>query len=69
MKRMKLDPTFEPCQPVEGEEVFANGIIRWNISKMQEYIDAHPEDIEFLEMDMKLLTAEYTNINLNHFQL
>jgi hypothetical protein len=66
MKRMKLDPAFVPCEPVEGEEVFANGVIRWNISKMQEYIDAHPEEVEFKQMDMKLLTNEYTNLNLNH---
>ncbi|TYS17736.1 hypothetical protein FZC78_07705 [Rossellomorea vietnamensis] len=66
MKLMKLSPAFKPCQPVEGEEVFANGVIRWNISKMQEYIDAHPEEIEFKQMEMKLLTNEYTNIDLDH---
>lgn len=66
MKRLKLDSTFKPCPPAEEEEVFANGVIRWNISKMQEFIDAHPQEIEYKQMDMQLLTEEYTNINLDH---
>ncbi|WP_404429613.1 hypothetical protein [Sutcliffiella horikoshii] len=66
MKLLKLDRTFQPCLPAEGDEVFANGVIRWNISKMQEYIDTHPHQVESKQMELTLLTQEYTNINLEH---
>lgn len=46
MNMIKLDPTFTPCLAEEGDEIFANGVIRWNITKMDEYIDTHPSKVE-----------------------
>ncbi|MFE7060828.1 hypothetical protein ACFVAD_01585 [Sutcliffiella sp. NPDC057660] len=60
---IKLDPTFTPCLAEEGDEIFANGVIRWNITKMQEYIDTHPSKVEYKQMELKLLTSDIRNIN------
>lgn len=37
-KKLKLDRDFVPCPESDGDELFANGIFEFNITKMTEYI-------------------------------
>jgi len=37
-EKLKIDKNFKPCPADDGEEVYANGIFKFNISKMIEYI-------------------------------
>jgi hypothetical protein len=34
LKRLKIDKYFTPCLADYGEEIYANGIFKFNISKM-----------------------------------
>ncbi len=43
LKRLKIDKNFKPCPAEEGEEVYANGIFKFNISKMIPYIQNNPD--------------------------
>ncbi|MFH0985549.1 MAG: ParB/Srx family N-terminal domain-containing protein [Candidatus Omnitrophota bacterium] len=41
-KKLKLDRDFVPCPESEGDELFANGIFEFNITKMIEHIRERP---------------------------
>jgi hypothetical protein len=38
--RLDLDPHFRPCEPLEGEELYPNGIFEFNITRLLAYIGA-----------------------------
>jgi len=38
--RLDLDPHFRPCEPVEGDELYPNGIFEFNISRLLAHIGA-----------------------------
>ena len=37
-RRLKIDKNFKPCLTDDGDEVYANGVFKFNISKMIAYI-------------------------------
>ncbi len=36
--RLDLDRHFQPCEPLEGEEIYPNGIFEFNITRLLAYI-------------------------------
>jgi hypothetical protein len=38
--RLNLDPHFRPCEPVDGDELYPNGIFEFNISRLLGYLFA-----------------------------
>lgn len=36
--RLDLDPHFRPCEPVDGDELYPNGIFEFNISRLLCYL-------------------------------
>lgn len=36
--RLDLDPHFRPCEPLEGEELYPNGIFEFNVTRLLAYI-------------------------------
>jgi ParB/Sulfiredoxin domain len=38
--RLELDPSFEPCETVDGDELYPNGIFEFNITRLSAYIVA-----------------------------
>ena len=38
--RLDLDPSFEPCETVAGDELYPNGIFEFNITRLSAYIVA-----------------------------
>jgi hypothetical protein len=42
-KILNIDKNFKPCPADEGEEVFVNGIFKFNISRMIEHIQNNPD--------------------------
>lgn len=42
-EKLNTDKNFNPCPVEEGEEVFANGIFKFNISKMIAHIENNPD--------------------------
>ena len=51
MTKLKADKAFIPCPLDDGDELFPNGIFKFNITKMHEYIQKNidtfvPEEVE-----------------------
>jgi len=38
--RLHVDPCFRPCQALEGDEIYPNGIFEFNITRLSAYIGA-----------------------------
>ncbi|MBF0595201.1 MAG: hypothetical protein HQL22_09560 [Candidatus Omnitrophica bacterium] len=45
IKKMKVDKSFVPCSVADGDEMYANGIFVFNITKMIECLGADPDGI------------------------
>ena len=41
--KLKLNKKFEPCAAETGDELFANGIFEFNISRLLAFIERHPQ--------------------------
>lgn len=64
-KKLKVNKNFVPC-PVETEdELFPNGIFVFNITKMNEYIQTHSEDIPCEEIAVSDFSNSST-VNESH---
>ena len=50
MQPLRADPSFTPCPVVHDDELFPNGIFVFNISRMLEYLENRPTDVELVEM-------------------
>lgn len=38
--RLRLDRCFRPCEALDGEEIYPNGIFEFNITRLLAYIDS-----------------------------
>jgi hypothetical protein len=38
--RLDRDPSFQPCEAVDGDELYPNGIFEFNITRLSAYIVA-----------------------------
>ena len=46
MQPLKADPYFSPCPIDDGDELFPNGIFLFNVSRMLEYLETKPAEVE-----------------------
>ena len=53
MTKLKLSPKFEPCTTDEGDELFANGIFEFNITRLLAFISAHPDQFPLEHVDIR----------------
>lgn len=44
-RKLKVDSNYVPCPAEAGDEVYPNGVFRFNITKLLEYIQQNPEQI------------------------
>jgi len=44
-KKMKADKNFVPCPVDDEDELFPNGFFEFNITKIVDYIQKHPDEI------------------------
>ncbi len=62
--KFKLDKNFNPLPADEGDEIFANGIFEFNVTKMMAFIKANAEMFPIEQVDVKLLsTGTPGNVN------
>jgi hypothetical protein len=50
--KLTLDHTFEPCAEEEGDELFANGIFVFNITRLTAFIETHPQQFPVESVDV-----------------
>jgi hypothetical protein len=48
------DLNFKPCELEEGHEFMPNGMFTFNITRLLEYIERHPEDYKQIEIDVAI---------------
>jgi hypothetical protein len=66
LRTLKVDKNFTPCPVAVGDELFPNGIFEFNITKMLEYIQEHPDDITTEEVSVSDFYKEFSSINESH---
>jgi hypothetical protein len=61
-RMLTFNPDFIHCQLQEGDEYIVNGIFVFNISRMIEFIDLHPEKLIADDLD----DANYYSLHKHH---
>ena len=60
---LEVNPTFEPCPAVQGDELFRNGIFEFNITKIQKYIQDNAGRLLFTEAVVQAYPGEFSQID------
>ena len=62
-KRLTINKDFKPCPADDGEEVYANGIFKFNISKMITHIQNNPDVFPTETVVVKDIYSKSSHIN------
>jgi hypothetical protein len=62
----KCDNDFIPCHVAIGDELFPNAIFEFNITKIIEHIQKHPDAINLAEVSVNDFCKEFSSINESH---
>jgi hypothetical protein len=65
-RQLRVDVHFIPCPVDEGDEVYANGIFEFNISKLIEYIRNNLRAVALEEVSVSGFYPEFSSINESH---
>jgi hypothetical protein len=65
-KRMRIDDYFTPCPVTTEDELFANGLFVFNITKMIEYVKENPDSVTLEEVAVSDFSAGLSSINESH---
>lgn len=52
-KKLKADKKFQSCLVDHGDEIYPNGIFRFNVSKLLKFIDENPADFALESVDVE----------------
>jgi len=66
IKPLRVDPRFSPCPVDDGDELFPNGIFVFNVSRMLEYLEERPTDVELVEIAVCHLDQGFAVLNESH---
>jgi hypothetical protein len=64
-RAIKLNPDFVPCTIDNNDEYLRNGIFVFNITKLNAYIDAHPDEFNIVDIDVDYYYRAFTCRELN----
>jgi hypothetical protein len=64
--KLNYENNFVPCFANEGDEIFANGIFEFNISKMIEYVESHETEFEITELRVSDYYRGFSGVNESH---
>lgn len=63
---MKADTDFTPCPVADGDELYANGIFVFNITKLVEHVRSNPESFPLEEVATDDFFKEHSSIKESH---
>lgn len=63
-----MDAGFTPCEVDDDDELFANGIFVFNITKMLAYIARQPDGVEMVDIRVSDLDRGSSSLNEAHVQ-
>jgi hypothetical protein len=64
-RAISLNPDFIPCALENNDEYFRNGIFVFNVTKLNAYIDAHPDEFNIVDIDVDYYHRMFTCRELN----
>lgn len=67
-KLLKVENDFTPFPSDDEDEMFANGIFEFNITKMIEYIQENPDRFILEEVKISDFFSEFSSINNSHVE-
>ena len=65
---LKADTSFVPCPIQDGDELYPNGIFVFNITKMIEYLQNNPDNVDLVEVAVDDFFAEHSCIDESHVE-
>jgi hypothetical protein len=65
-RTLKLLKDFSPCPVKNGDEIYANGIFQFNISKMVDFIHSNLTDFAREDVSVDDFPEEFSSINEEH---
>jgi hypothetical protein len=68
MQKMKVDPNFTPCPVHEDDEIFPNGIFEFNVTRIVDYLNTTPPDVEVAEVAVTDLDQGFSTLNESHVE-
>lgn len=68
IQKLKADPRFTPCPVHDGDELFPNGIFEFNVTRIAEYLNKNPPDVELVEVAVSDLDQGFSSLNESHVQ-
>ena len=63
---MKVDTDFTPCPVAAGDELYANGIFVFNITKLIEHVGNNPDSFQLTEVAVAEFFKENSSIDESH---
>ena len=68
-EKLEANEKFIPCPCDKGDEMFANGIFVFNITKMLEYIKKNSNKIDLVEVSVADFPKSFSSIDETHADL
>ncbi len=68
IQELKTDARFTPCPVHDDDELFPNGIFEFNVTKIVEYLNRNPPDVELVEVAVSDLDQGFSSLNEPHVQ-
>ncbi len=62
-RALRIDPTFSPCIPRVGDEMFPNGIFEFNITRMVEYLQTKTSGMKPIDIAVDELPWQASTVN------
>ena len=66
MKPLKLNKKIVACEVNKGDEIYQNGIFQFNITKLIEHINKHPDKFSVEEVAISDINTVSSSINEAH---
>lgn len=63
IKPLKVDPGFVPCPVQDGDELFANGIFEFNITRLIEYVERNPAEVALVEVEVSDIGQAFSRLD------
>jgi len=68
MGMLKADIDFVPYPVRDGDELFPNGIFEFNVTRIFEYLESNPKDVNLVEVAVSDFHPEFSSIDKSHIE-
>lgn len=65
-EKLIADDSFTPCPINDDDELYPNGIFVFNITKLIEYIEKNPNEIDLVKVEVADFSRSFSSIDESH---